>query len=52
VGIAGWIRHRAATLERLLLVGAGVLLFFPQPLAVLSGGAVGLLTVALHWRRH
>ena len=51
VGIAGWIRHRASTLERVLLVGAALLLFFPQPLAILSGGALGLLTMALHWRR-
>jgi len=51
-GISGWMRGRASILERVMLVASAALLFFPQPLAILSGGALAMLTVALHWRRY
>ena len=50
-GVAGWIRSHANVVERTLLIGASVLLFVPQPAARLSGTAVAVAVVALHWRR-
>jgi TRAP transporter 4TM/12TM fusion protein len=52
MGIAGWIRRRAGVFERLLLLGSAGLLFLPQPAAIVSGGALAIVTVTLHWRRH
>jgi TRAP transporter 4TM/12TM fusion protein len=50
-GISGWIRSRASITERALLVVAAVLLFLPQPPAILVGVAVASITVVLHWKR-
>jgi TRAP transporter 4TM/12TM fusion protein len=51
-GISGWIRSHATIVERALLVVAAVLLFLPQPAAMLVGAAIASIVVVFHWRRH
>ena len=50
-GVSGWLRSDANIVERVMLIGAAVLLFLPQPAARLSGVAVAAGVLALHLRR-
>jgi len=50
-GIGGWMRRRATSAERGLLIAAAILLFLPQPAATLSGAVLAAATVGSHWRR-
>jgi TRAP-type uncharacterized transport system fused permease subunit len=49
-GISGWLRRKASAIERALLIGAAVLLLFPQPAVKLAGMATALVTILRHWR--
>jgi TRAP-type uncharacterized transport system fused permease subunit len=51
LAISGFVHRRLSLVERLLLVAGGGLLFFPQPLAKLTGIAMAAVIVASHWRR-
>ena len=48
VAIGGWLRARASWVERAALTVAAVLLFLPQPVAVVAGAALTGVTVAMH----
>ena len=46
-GLQGWLRRRATITDRALLIGAGLLLVIPQPLANLGGVILLLATLGL-----
>jgi TRAP transporter 4TM/12TM fusion protein len=50
-GLGGWIRREASLTERMLLVAAGLLLFYAQRWADWTGAAVLLVALALHFGR-
>ena len=50
-GFGGWIRTRATAAERVLLVAAGLLLFYAQRWADWTGAVLLVLTLALHLGR-
>ncbi len=50
VGISGWLRRKASVIERVLLIAAAVLLFFPQPTVKLAGMATALVTMLRQWK--
>ena len=50
-GISGWLRNHATIVERALLIVAAVLLFLPQPAAMLVGVAIASIVVVFHWRK-
>ena len=50
IGISGWLRRQATVAERMLLVAAAVLLFFPQPMAKLAGVACATVAMLKHWK--
>lgn len=50
IGISGWLRRKATVAERVLLVVAAVLLFFPQPTARLAGVASATIAMLKHSR--
>jgi len=51
IAISGFLRQKVNLVERALLVIAAVLLFLPQPAALLSGAALAAIVVVLHWKR-
>ena len=51
IAISGFLRQKVNLVERALLVVAAVLLFLPQPAALLSGAALAAIVVVLHWKR-
>ena len=52
-GFQGWLLAKTRGLERWLLLGAGLLLVYPNRLSDLAGFALVLLVLAMQWpRRH
>jgi TRAP transporter 4TM/12TM fusion protein len=50
IGISGWLRRQASVVERILLIVAAVLLFFPQPTVKLAGAATAFVTILRQWK--
>lgn len=51
IGFQGWFAVRTTTLERVLFIGAGFALVYPDPVFSAVGGALVLVALASHWRR-
>jgi len=50
-GLAGWMRGRLNLLERVLAVGAGMMLLYPQHVSLLAGIVTFAAVVVLHLAR-
>ena len=51
MGLGGWLRQEATTMERTLAVAGGLLLFYATTLTDVAGGALLVAAIALHLHR-